>query len=196
MSFSTPLVTATLAILQPGQSFLSRRELVVLSGQAGLACALSSPAAAGAAGALPYQQQPGVKLNTGQHFPMASFGLQVYDDATAQRLTTLALKVGYRNFFASVLAGNQRGFARAIKESGIPRDELFICGSVLSNRAQGFEAAKKKSARGCEENMEAFSIGGIEYLDMIMARARTPKALHLSATRSHFWISRSASSSP
>lgn len=45
-------------------------------------------------------------------FPLASFGLQVYDDETAYKLTLTALEVGYRNFFASVLAGNQKGFAR------------------------------------------------------------------------------------
>ncbi len=45
-------------------------------------------------------------------FPLASFGLQIYDDDTAFRLTLMALEVGYRNFFASVLAGNQKGFAR------------------------------------------------------------------------------------
>ncbi len=45
-------------------------------------------------------------------FPLASFGLQIYDDETAYRLTLMALEVGYRNFFASVLAGNQKGFAK------------------------------------------------------------------------------------
>ena len=59
-------------------------------------------------------------------FPLASFGLQIYNDDVAYKLTLTALSVGYRNFFASVLAGNQRGFARAIKDSGIPRDELYI----------------------------------------------------------------------
>lgn len=48
------------------------------------------------------------------NFPLASFGLQIYDDETAYKLTLLALEKGYRNFFASVLAGNQRGFARKI----------------------------------------------------------------------------------
>merc|ERR1712127_612383 len=85
----------------------------------------------------------------------AASGLQVYDDATAQKLTSLALEVGYRNFFASVLAKNQVGFARAIKESGVAREDLFICGSVLSNRVSGREAARDLSARGCRENMEA-----------------------------------------
>jgi hypothetical protein len=40
-------------------------------------------------------------------FPLVSFGLQIYDDETAYKLTLLALEVGYRNFFASVLANNQ-----------------------------------------------------------------------------------------
>ena len=154
----------------------TRRELGSL-GAAGLAAASSGgillPASAGGIPPQPYEKQPGFKLNTGQAFPTASFGLQVYDDATAQKLTSLALEVGhhnlphlsaaprlhpsaaplgtqpfsytpwphpvathrghtspgpsatplplqvgYRNFFASVLAKNQVGFARAIKESG------------------------------------------------------------------------------
>ena len=60
------------------------------------------------------------------------------------------------------------GFAKAIKESGIPRGELYICGSVVSNRAAGFDAAYKATAKGCEANMRAFAAGGIEYLDQIM----------------------------
>ena len=78
------------------------------------------------------------------------------------------LKAGYRNFFASVLAGNQRGFAKAIQESGIPRDELYICGSVLSNRAGSYEAAYAATKRGCAQNLGAFAAGQIGYLDQIM----------------------------
>lgn len=101
-------------------------------------------------------------------FPLASFGLQIYDDATAYSLTLTALECGYRNFFASVLAGNQKGFAKAVKDSDVPREELYICGTVLSNRAQGEEKAYKKTLKGCQENMEAMSLGGIDYLDQIM----------------------------
>ena len=154
---------------------LTRRE--------GLAAALSSTAFPGAALAggpavakKPYTQQPGLKLNTGVNFPTASFGLQIYDDATAEKLTLVALEVGYRNFFASVLARNQRGFARAVQRSGIPREELFICGSVLSNQVQGFDAARELSARGCAQNLEAFAAGGIDYVDMIMLDYPGPDA--------------------
>lgn len=70
------------------------------------------PAAANASG----ESNVKVALNSKNKkaFPLASFGLQVYDDDTAYRLTLTALEVGYRNFFASVLAGNQRGFAKVI----------------------------------------------------------------------------------
>jgi hypothetical protein len=103
-------------------------------------------------------------LADGTQFPWASFGLQVYDDPTAYKLTLTALEVGYRNFFASVLAGNQRGFARAVRDSGIDRSELFICGSVISNRAAGYDGAKLLTDAGWKKNLDAFGVGDIDYL--------------------------------
>lgn len=111
---------------------------------------------------------PITTLSDGSKFPLASFGLQVYDDNTAYKLTLTALEVGYRNFFASVLAGNQRGFARAVKDSNIPREDLYICGSVVSNRANGFDSSKSETTKGWMRNMDAFGTGGIDYLDQIM----------------------------
>jgi diketogulonate reductase-like aldo/keto reductase len=145
-----------------------------LSSAAGVLASPWLPATAATAPA--FSAQPGFKLNTGVNFPSASFGLQIYDDDTAYKLTRLALDVGYRNFFASVLARNQRGFARAVKDSGVPREDLFICGSVLSNRVQGYDAAFKLSKRGCEQNMEAFAAGGLDYIDMIMLDYPGPDA--------------------
>lgn len=119
---------------------------------------------------------PIATLSDGTKFPLVSFGLQVYDDATAYKLTLLALETGYRNFFASVLAGNQKGFAKAVKDSGIPRSELFICGSVVSNRAQGYEAAKTATTKGWKRNLEAFAAGDVTYLDQIMLDYPGPDA--------------------
>ena len=77
---------------------------------------------------------PTVKLSDGTNFPMVSFGLQVYDDEAAYKYTTLALECGYRNFFASVLAGNQKGFGRAVRAPGIPRDAARSCPIELGAR--------------------------------------------------------------
>jgi len=137
---------------------------------------IQQTAALGAAGlVLPKQSvaaesaiNPIATLSDGTKFPLASFGLQVYNDDTAYKLTLTALEVGYRNFFASVLAGNQKGFAKAVKESGIPREDLFICGSVVSNRASGFDNAKKETTKGWMRNMDCFAVGDIGYLDQIM----------------------------
>jgi diketogulonate reductase-like aldo/keto reductase len=111
---------------------------------------------------------PTVTLADQTTFPVCSFGLQIYNDQTAYQLTRTALKVGYRNFFASVLAGNQKGFAQAIRDSGIPRHELYICGSVVSNRVQGFDAAYQATTKGWQRNLIEFAYGNIDYLDQIM----------------------------
>ena len=164
---ATALFATTLALTRPyvpaPKALLTRREL----GVAALAIPTLAGSAQGASAAavLPFEKQSGFKLNTGVNFPTASFGLQVYDDKLAEELTLIALECGYRNFFASVLARNQKGFAQAIKKSGIPREELFICGSVLSNNVQGYEGAKKLSARGCRENLEAFA-AATDYVDV------------------------------
>lgn len=107
-------------------------------------------------------------LADGQRFPLASFGLQFYDDATAERLTLMAIEAGFRNFCAQSAAKNQRGFARGVKASGVPRDDLFICGCVVSNRPPTAAAAYVETARDCAENLGAFSAGGIGTLDMLM----------------------------
>lgn len=122
----------------------------------------------GVANAVETVNQVTLNSNNKKPFPLASFGLQVYNDDTAYRLTLTALEVGYRNFFASVLANNQKGFAKAVKASGIPREELYICGTVLSNRVNGEKAAYQKTKQGCLENMSAMATGNIDKLDMIM----------------------------
>ncbi|OLQ15194.1 hypothetical protein AK812_SmicGene585 [Symbiodinium microadriaticum] len=87
----------------------------------------------------------------------------IYGDDVAQQLTQTSLSLGYRNFFASVL---------------VPREEVFICGSVVSNRAKGDDTANTRSQTLREhrsdedvdsrENLQEFAAGGITYLDMIM----------------------------
>lgn len=142
---------------------ISRRDAI---GAAAVGVATTTTANRAAAASLTFPSS--VTLGNGVSFPQASFGLQIYDDAIAERLTGMAIDAGFRNFFASVLARNQVGFAKAVKRSAIPREELFICGSVVSNRAQDKETAYKLTKLGCEENMQAFAAGDIRMLDMIM----------------------------
>eukprot|EP00035_Acanthoeca_spectabilis_P003276 m.92231 g.92231 ORF g.92231 m.92231 type:complete len:294 (+) comp12027_c0_seq1:648-1529(+) len=124
-------------------------------------------AGAGANGQAPSKDGSYFTLNNGLKFDSASFGLQVYGDDTAKQYTLLAIKAGFRNFFSSVLAGNQNGFGEAVAASPVPRDELFICGSVNtgSGACSGFDDCKTQTAQGCADNLQAI---GVKQLDMIM----------------------------
>ena len=172
----TALDTTTTKANTDGNGNMNRRSVLETAtlATAGLVLpgtALPSSATAAAAGIKPI-----ATLSDGTAFPLASFGLQIYNDETAYKLTLLALEVGYRNFFASVLAGNQKGFAKAVKDSGLARKDLFICGSVVSNRATGYRAANEDTTAGWKRNMAAFAVGGIDYLDQIMLDYPGPDA--------------------
>jgi len=124
--------------------------------------------AAGVAGApTPSANGSFFTLNNGMRFDSASFGLQVYDDDTAKQYTLLAIQAGFRNFFSSVLAGNQAGFGQGVAASPVPRSELFICGSVNtgSGACSGFDDCKTQTAAGCAQNLQDINVPS---LDMIM----------------------------
>lgn len=120
-----------------------------------------------AVGAVHAQPQPtALKLNNGLVFQYASFGLEVYDDDTATNFTLTAIQAGFRNFFTSVLAGNQMGFGRAVAQSPVPRAELFICGSVDSGgMCSGVADCQSVTTQGWKDNLVALNL---TYLDMIM----------------------------
>lgn len=82
-----------------------------------------------------------VALNNGVKVPILGFGVyQVPPEATKQAVLD-ALKVGYRHIDTAQAYGNEKEVGEAIKESGIPREELFITTKVwLSN--YGYEKAK------------------------------------------------------
>ena len=121
------IATAAAALQLPYSSNeISRRSAVQnLITSAGIATSsMISPSTI--ANAIDSVSEVTLNSNNKKAFPLASFGLQVYNDETAYKLTLTALECGYRNFFASVLAGNQKGFAKAVKDSNIPRKDLYI----------------------------------------------------------------------
>jgi len=112
------------------------------------------------------QQPTSIQLNNGLAFDSASFGLQVYSDAAATSYTLMAIDAGFRNFFASVLAGNQKGFGDAVKQSNVPREALFICGSVNSaSMCSGIDNCDDVTTKGWQQNLADLDL---DYVDMIM----------------------------
>src|SRR5690606_11767378 len=58
--------------------------------------------------------------------PQLGLGVFLVDPETTQKTVAKALEVGYRHIDTAASYKNEAGVGRAIAESGIPRDELFI----------------------------------------------------------------------
>ncbi|WP_402845169.1 aldo/keto reductase [Microbacterium sp. GXS0129] len=82
---------------------------------------------------------PTITLNNGVSMPQLGFGVfQVPDEETTTAVTA-ALQAGYRSIDTAAIYGNEAGVGRAIAESGIARDDLFLTSKVW-NSDQGYDA--------------------------------------------------------
>jgi 2,5-diketo-D-gluconate reductase A len=84
-----------------------------------------------------------VKLNNGVEMPVLGFGVfQVTDLAECERSVIDAIETGYRLIDTAQSYMNEEAVGRAIKNSGVPREELFIT-TKLWIQSNGYEGAKK-----------------------------------------------------
>ena len=92
---------------------------------------------------------PGVTLIDGTTIPQLGFGVFKVDDDAAERAVTVALETGYRLIDTAKLYGNEAGVGRAIRASGIPRDEVYVTTKVW-NDDQGYDAAMRAFERSAD----------------------------------------------
>lgn len=79
---------------------------------------------------IPTTTIPTVTLNNGVRMPQLGFGVfQVSDDDTTAAVSA-ALAAGYRSIDTAAIYGNEAGTGRALAESGIARQELFVTSKV------------------------------------------------------------------
>lgn len=81
-------------------------------------------------------------LNNGIKMPMVGFGVfQIHDAKTTQIVVEEAIKTGYRLIDTAQVYGNEEAVGKAIKASGVPREELFITTKLWISDFS-YEAAK------------------------------------------------------
>jgi 2,5-diketo-D-gluconate reductase A len=84
-----------------------------------------------------------VTLNNGVEMPILGFGVfQVTDLAECERGVIDAIETGYRLIDTAQSYQNEEAVGRAIKASGVPREELFIT-TKLFIQSNGYEGALK-----------------------------------------------------
>jgi 2,5-diketo-D-gluconate reductase A len=102
-----------------------------------------------------------VTLNDGHRMPQLGFGVfQIDDLAECERTVTEALSVGYRLLDTAASYGNEEAVGRAIKASGIARDDLFVTTKLWLEDA-GYDRTK----RAVERSMQRLGVG---YLDLYL----------------------------
>ena len=83
---------------------------------------------------------PTITLNNGVQIPQLGFGVFQIPPEDTKDATLTALDVGYRHIDTAEMYGNEKGVGEAVRESGIPRDEVFIT-SKLNNGFHAYDDA-------------------------------------------------------
>jgi diketogulonate reductase-like aldo/keto reductase len=76
-----------------------------------------------------------VTLTHGSSMPLLGFGTWQIKGDDAVRATTTALETGYRHLDTALVYGNEGEVGRALAESGVPRDQVFLTTKCPPNRA-------------------------------------------------------------
>ena len=93
---------------------------------------------------------PSVTLNNGVQMPMLGFGVfQIADAEECERSVIDAIQTGYRLIDTAAAYGNEEAVGKAIKRSGVPREELFITTKLWIADA-GYESTKKAFERSMQ----------------------------------------------
>jgi 2,5-diketo-D-gluconate reductase A len=86
-------------------------------------------------------QVPDVPLLDGTSIPQLGFGVFQVDDDGAEAAVGHALAAGYRMIDTAKLYGNEAGVGRAVRASGLARDEVYVT-TKLWNDDQGADRAR------------------------------------------------------
>ncbi|MBW4801473.1 aldo/keto reductase [Loigolactobacillus coryniformis] len=107
------------------------------------------------------QTIPEVTLNNGVKMPQFGLGVFKVDNATdIKNSIKWALADGYRLIDTAMIYQNEQWVGEAIKESGVPREDLFIT-SKLWNSDRGYEGTKAAFAASLQRL-------GLDYLDLYL----------------------------
>ncbi|RHQ97745.1 aldo/keto reductase [Peptoclostridium sp. AF21-18] len=99
-------------------------------------------------------------LSNGVKMPNLAFGTFKVNEGDDVQIILDAINVGYRHFDTAAFYNTEEALGKAIKKSGIPREEFFITTKVWKT-CMGYEGAKKSF----EESLEKLDM---DYVDLLL----------------------------
>lgn len=116
------------------------------------------------------------ELYNGVKIPMLGYGVfQIPDHEEAKKSVATALKNGYRLIDTAQAYLNETAVGEAIKESGIPREEIFITTKVWVQ-----DYSYEKTIKAVELSLERL---GVEYIDLMLLHQ--PIGDYINAWKAH-----------
>lgn len=105
-------------------------------------------------------------LNHGPPIPVLGIGMWQIHGAESVRTVRTALDLGYRLVDTASMYGNEKEVGQAVRESGVPRDEVFITTKVW-NDEQGYGP----TLGSCEASLRRL---GMSYVDLYLIHWPVP----------------------
>ncbi len=101
-----------------------------------------------------------VKLNNGIKMPILGFGVYQIPASDTKKCVLDALKVGYRMIDTAQSYFNEREVGEAIRESKIPREEIFVTSKVWIDN-YGYEKCRESVLKSLDKM-------GLDYIDLML----------------------------
>ena len=102
-----------------------------------------------------------VTLNNGVQMPILGFGVYQIPPEHTEQAVIDALAVGYRHLDTAAAYGNEEAVGRAINNSGIARDDLFVTTKLWIQDAP----AEQNTKKAFEKSLRRL---GLDYLDLYL----------------------------
>ena len=110
---------------------------------------------------------PSLPFHDGHSVPQLGYGVWQVEDDVAADVVRQAIEAGYRHIDTAAGYENEGGVGRAVKASGVPREDLFIT-TKLANGDQGSDSAKQ----ALETSLEKL---GMDYVDLYLIHWASPQ---------------------
>ncbi len=103
---------------------------------------------------------PSIGLNDDNTMPALGLGVGELSESETERAVSTALQIGYRLIDTASAYGNEAAVGKAVRESGIPRAEIFVT-TKLATDDQGFQGSQD----GLKASLERL---GLDYVDLYL----------------------------
>src|SRR3954452_20705601 len=110
---------------------------------------------------MPDNRIPAVTLNNGTSMPILGFGVYQIPAEQTEQAVSAALAAGYRHIDTAAAYGNEGAVGRAIRNSGIARDELFVTTKLWIQDPP----VEDNTKRAFETSLQRL---GLDYLDLYL----------------------------